>query len=71
MRQALAKLGKKAQIAIFVASTLITILSYLNAYSSLDQVVWLPFITASMINVLKSLIDFLMGRTPGGIDGAS
>ena len=71
MPKTLYNLSKKAQIVIFICSTAITILSYLNAYNSLDQVIWLPCVTASVINILKSVTDFLMGRTPGGLDGSS
>lgn len=58
------ELSKKAQLYIWASSTLITILSYLLAYKEIKDVSWFPFAVASLINVLKSVIDYLMGRAP-------
>ena len=57
-------LSKQTQLVIFFASTMITILSYLMAYDKMEDVAWFPFAIASCINVLKSVVDYLMGRSP-------
>jgi len=57
-------LSKRWQVTIFVSSTLITILTYLGAYHSIDEVMWFPFGIACAVNILKSLVDFGMGRVP-------
>lgn len=58
------QLSKRWQIAVFSASTLISILMYLNAYDNFDEIKWFPFGVAAATQILKSVIDFAMGRDP-------
>lgn len=57
-------MSKRVQLIVFGCSTLITILSYLLAYDKVGDVRWFPFAVASGINVLKSVVDYMMGREP-------
>lgn len=58
------ELTKRAQLTVWAASTLITIFSFLMAYDSFKDVAWWSFGFACGVQVLKSLIDFVMGRAP-------
>jgi len=58
------ELSKRAQVVIWVSSGAITTLSYLMAYQDWKDVAWFPFGVATLINIFKSVIDYLMGRSP-------
>lgn len=58
------ELSKRAQLIVWIASTLITIISFLMAYQSFSDIVWWSFGLACVVQVLKSVIDFVMGRPP-------